>query len=94
MAYLVEFLAVESLGRCYLRNGSEIIATLERPLTTMMMYSRLIPGYDETTPKVAQNVSDPIFMLNLDFKPNVNTPFEIIALPDEPKLREFDLQYW
>lgn len=94
MAYLVEFLTVESLGRCYLRNGSEIITALQKPLNTMMTYSRLVPGYEDTTPKAGQNVSDPIFTLHLDFKPNPNLPSEIVKLPDEPKLREFDLQYW
>lgn len=41
-----------------------------------------------------QNVGDPIFTLHLDFKPNTGAASEIVKLPDEPKLREFDLQYW
>lgn len=87
MAYLVEFITIESLGKCYLRNGTEVIGALQKPLIGMMSYSRQIVGWDEVNPKIVQNVSDPIFTLHLDFKNNPSAPFDIINLPEEPKFR-------
>jgi hypothetical protein len=46
MAYLVEFVTVEALGKCYLRNGGEVLMALQKPLNSMMSYSRQIVGWD------------------------------------------------
>lgn len=70
MAYLVEFIAIQSLGKCYIRNGLDVLASLQKPLKSLTVYKKQIPEFEE--PQIKPHVSpiDPLFNLNFSFRAN------------------------